>query len=413
MNTTEIESALVNIEAPYPSMCQRIELPEKTCEARICHALHIAKGPARGKPTILIIGGVHAREWGGPDTLVNFAADLMRAYSNRKGLRYLKKTFSAVDIRTIIEKRSLVVFPCVNPDGVEFSHTKQHLWRKNRNPTYSKGNPKKIGVDINRNYDFLWDFKKYFHPAAWDSSLASDDPIEETFHGPAPFSEPETRNVRWLMDTFKPAIFLDLHSYDGDVLYSWGNDEDQTTDPDQNFANPAYDGQRGRIGDTYREYISLPDYEIATGIARAVSDAMRDVRNRLYKPLQGVGLYPTCGTSDDYAASRHIVSPKIPKTFAFTIEFNFEGNTRDPFLATANPKTLTQTMRDVIPGLIALCLVAPQASHAGNTRSERVLGKTANSLAHASAMGSVSCERASKRQRSSVSRSVWTNCRVT
>jgi murein tripeptide amidase MpaA len=73
------------------------------------------------------IAGVHAREWGGPDIVINFAGDVLRAYHNRKALRYLKKTFSVKDIRTIIEDRTIFIFPCVNPDAVEFSHTKQHL----------------------------------------------------------------------------------------------------------------------------------------------------------------------------------------------------------------------------------------------------------------------------------------------
>ncbi len=280
LNTTEIASALINFEATYPELCRRLQLPKKTYEGRVCHALQIAKGHAQHKPVVLIIAGVHAREWGGPDIVVNFAGDLLRAYSKGKGLQYLKKTFLARDIRTIVEESTLVVFPCVNPDGVEFSHTKRYLWRKNRNPAHSKGDAKKIGVDINRNYDFMWDFKKFFHPAAWTDSLASDNPAIETFHGPEPFSEPETQNVRWLMDRFNPVLFLDLHSYDGDVLFSWGSDENQITDPSQNFINPAYNGKRGRIGDTYREYLSMRDYETATGIATAVSDAMRDVRNR-------------------------------------------------------------------------------------------------------------------------------------
>lgn len=359
LNTTEIASALINFEATYPELCRRLQLPKKTYEGRVCHALQIAKGHAQHKPVVLIIAGVHAREWGGPDIVVNFAGDLLRAYSKGKGLQYLKKTFLARDIRTIVEESTLVAFPCVNPDGVEFSHTKRYLWRKNRNPALSKGDAKKIGVDINRNYDFMWDFKKFFHPAAWTDSLASDNPAIETFHGPEPFSEPETQNVRWLMDRFNPVLFLDLHSYDGDVLFSWGSDENQITDPSQNFINPAYNGKRGRIGDTYREYLSMRDYETATGIATAVSDAMRDVRNRPYKPLQAVGLYPTCGTSDDYAFSRHLVHPGSTKTFSFTLEFNFEGDTKDPFLVTSSPKTLDKTMRDVIPGLIAFCLTRP------------------------------------------------------
>jgi hypothetical protein len=360
MNTTEIESALVNLQATHPELCHLIALPEKTFEGRACHALRIAKDYRKEKPGILILGGVHAREWGGPDIVVNFAADLMKAYSHRKGLKYLKKTFQAREIQTVIEDRTVVIFPCVNPDGVEFSHTKIHLWRKNRNPTYSKGDPKKIGVDINRNYDFLWDFKKFFHPAAWNDSLASDDPSIETFHGPSPFSEPETRNVKWLMDQFAFAIFLDLHSYAGDVLYSWGDDNDQSSTPEQNFTNHAYDGKRGLLNDSYREYVDPTDYATSTSIALLVSDAMKAVRNRLYKPVQSVGLYPTSGASDDYAFSRHIVNPGVPKTFGFTLEFNFVGDGRDPFLATADPKTLRQTMRDVIPGLITLCLAVSQ-----------------------------------------------------
>src|SRR5580704_15437921 len=174
MNTTEIESALVYFETTYPGLCRRVRLPEQTYEKRPCHALQLSKGRSGGKPAILIIGGVHAREWGGPDILVNFVSDLLRAYSGRKGLRYLKKTFRAADIREILEQRSLVVFPCVNPDGVEFSHNTRHLWRKNRSKAHLKGAPgkinihsHKIGVDINRNYDFLWNFKKHFHPGAW------------------------------------------------------------------------------------------------------------------------------------------------------------------------------------------------------------------------------------------------------
>jgi hypothetical protein len=358
MNTTEIESALVNLEAQYPDLCGRIELPERTFEQRTCHALRIATDDNPDKLTVLIIGGVHAREWGGPDIVVNFAADLLRAYSQRKGLKYLKKTFSAADIRTIVEERGVIVCPCVNPDGVEFSHTRTHYWRKNRNPANSGGDRAKIGVDINRNYDFVWDFKKYFNKGAW-KDVASDDPSNETFHGPAPFSEPETRNVKWLMDSFSPAAFLDLHSYGGDVLFSWGDDTDQSFDPAQNFTNPAFDGQRGLVG-SYHEYISPADYALATGIALEVSDAMKAVRGQPYKPMQAVSLYPTSGTSDDYAFSRHLVDRRLAKTFGFTVEFNVGDNDRE-FLATADPKVLEQTMRDVIPGLLGFCLAAERA----------------------------------------------------
>jgi murein tripeptide amidase MpaA len=371
MNVTEIESALVYFETTYPELCQRIALPERTYEGRSCHALRIAKSHHKGKPTALILGGVHAREWGGPDIVVNFAADMLRAYSNNKGLQYLKKSFSAAEVRSIVESVTTIIFPCVNPDGVEFSHTKTAMWRKNRNPDSSNGDPEKIGVDINRNYDFLWDFKKYFHPSAWeDGSLASDDPKEDTFHGTAPFSEPETRNVKWLLDNLECSVFLDLHSYTGDVLYSWGDDQNQNADPTQNFTNPSFNGSRGVIGDAYREYLTPSDQQMASGIAQSVSDAMKSVRNRPYRAVQAVGLYPTAGASDDYSFSRHLAHPGLHKTFGFTIEFNFESDGQNPFLLPGDPKILEQTMRDVIPGLIAFCQAAPLAARAERARPE-------------------------------------------
>jgi hypothetical protein len=95
MNTMEIEFALANLQTTHPQLCQTITLPEKSCEGRTCHALRIARNYRSDKLAMLILGGVHAREWGGPDIVVNFAADLLRAYSQGKGLKYLKKVFQA------------------------------------------------------------------------------------------------------------------------------------------------------------------------------------------------------------------------------------------------------------------------------------------------------------------------------
>src|SRR5262245_25970289 len=360
MSTAEIESALIYYENTYPTLCHRVELPSKTIENRTCHALHMGLPNSSSSPAGLIIGGVHAREWGGPDIVVNFAGDLLRAYASGKGLAYGNSKFPAADIKRILDQSTIVIFPCVNPDGVEFSHNHIALWRKNRNPASSGGDPARVGVDINRNYDFLWNYKKYFSPYAWDATLASDDASEMTFHGTAPFSEPETRNVKWLMDTYvNLTMFLDLHSYTGDVLYNWGDDDNQGSDPNMNFANPTYDGQRGQLGTGYAEFIPQGDEKLARTIADSIRDAMNDVRGRTYVAKQAVGLYPTAGASDDYAYSRHLVHAGNSKIFGLTIEFNFanDGNLTNPpthpFLVTANPVVLDQKMAEVIPGLIA------------------------------------------------------------
>jgi murein tripeptide amidase MpaA len=49
--------------------------------------------------------------------------------------------------------------PVVNPDGYEYTHTEDRLWRKSR----SRHNGDRcIGVDLNRNFDFHWGGKPLF-----------------------------------------------------------------------------------------------------------------------------------------------------------------------------------------------------------------------------------------------------------
>src|SRR5207249_12224256 len=115
------------------------------------------------------------------------------------------------------------------------------LWRKNRNPADSSGVASKIGIDINRNQDFLWNFNSAFAPGAINVYLASTDPSQDTYHGSAPTSEPETQNINHIHNTFtRIKWYVDVHSYSEDILYVWGGDETQVTDPSKNFTHAAY-----------------------------------------------------------------------------------------------------------------------------------------------------------------------------
>jgi hypothetical protein len=57
----------------------------------------------------------------------------------------------------------------------------------------------------------------------------------------------------------------------------------------------------------------------------------------------------------------------------FTLEFNFDGDTKEPLLATASPRTLDKAMRDMIPGLITFAsqprglVFSPPVSWRGNS----------------------------------------------
>ena len=95
LNVEEIEAALEALAASYPDTSRLIALPNPTPEGRQSHALRIGPADADGTATVVIIGGMHAREWVPPDALVYLAADLLEAHSLGTGLRYGGQSFSA------------------------------------------------------------------------------------------------------------------------------------------------------------------------------------------------------------------------------------------------------------------------------------------------------------------------------
>jgi hypothetical protein len=215
-------------------------------------------------------------------------------------------------------------------------------------------------VDVNRNYDFLWDFVKAFALGAQNfGTLASTDPGSILFHGTAPFSEPETRNVRWLFEQYRHIDwFMDIHSYGGDILHPWGDDENQSTDPSKNFTNQVWDGKRGLPNDAYSEFIVPCDLGRAVSAGNAVKVAIAGVRGQTYEVAQSYWLpsvgapYPTSGASDDWAFSRHYADPAKKQVNGFVIEFN-RTKTFFPTWAEMEPIIL-----DVDAGLVRLCLRA-------------------------------------------------------
>ncbi|MEU9047111.1 MULTISPECIES: M14 family metallopeptidase [unclassified Kitasatospora] len=353
LNVTEVESAVTSLATAYPGLTQLITLPDQTYENRTAHALKIG-GPAPfPKPCLMMIGGVHAREWGSCEILIHLAADLLEAQRDGTGLGYGDTAFTADQVQALLRRLDLVLFPLVNPDGRHYSQTVKSMWRKNRNPANAGINPRPacIGVDINRNYDFLFDFATAFDPNA--NPQVSADPCDpQVYAGPTAFSEPETRNVRWLLEQFpRTRWFVDVHSYSQDMLYNWGDDDNQSIDPDMNFRNSQYDHKRGLPDDdAYAEYIPKTDLDSAVLLADAFCHGVQGVRGLTYKAITGFHLYPTSGTSDDYVYSRHFVEPDRGKVLGFTVEWGTEFH--PPWAE------MEKIVLDVDAGLLQFCLAA-------------------------------------------------------
>src|SRR5262245_44361515 len=228
---------------------------------------------------------------------------------------------------------------------------KHPWWRKNRRPAPRGRGPKSIGVDLNRNFPILWDFKRHFAPGTVQSSRKPGD--YETYVGPRAASEPETRNVMWLFDRF-PNIrfFIDLHSYGETLLYNWGGDENQSHDPEMCFMNEAYDGKRGLIrDDVYREHMLAADQELVLpGRCHPPSPRTR-VPGAAIRPPDRPTTTPIAGTSSTRRRPRLSL---------------YDGVGAQPGLDSLPSayQKMRKVMREVTAGLLEFCLrgLRPQAA---------------------------------------------------
>jgi hypothetical protein len=97
------------------------------------------------------------------------------------------------------------------------------------------------------------------------------------------------------------------------------------------------------------------DQRSAIEMGRHMAAAIKLVRGRKYQVKQSVGLYPTAGSSDDYAYSRSFTNPRKGKIIAYTIEWG-RSHASTPF----HPPyaEMRKVMREVSAGLLACCLRA-------------------------------------------------------
>ncbi|KAJ9590885.1 hypothetical protein L9F63_016090, partial [Diploptera punctata] len=155
-------------------------------------------------PGVFLESGTHAREWIAPATALFILNELL--------------TSEDKSVRFIAENYDWYIFPSVNPDGYEYSHQVNRLWRKNRRPVTEWC----FGVDMNRNFDINWSAGEY-------------DPCRQTYPGPNAFSEPETKNLANFVMSIANNIqvYLSLHSYSQLLMFPYAYTHDHTPNHDE------------------------------------------------------------------------------------------------------------------------------------------------------------------------------------
>lgn len=379
---SDLVTALTTLAGEYPNLAEVVNLPKTSYDGNLDIPMLVI-GTSKTNPGVLFSGGVHAREWGSVEICLCFAADLLYAYSTNTGLTFGAQSYTASQVASILESLTVYLVPMANPDGREYDMTTYPTqngnsdydgWRGNRNLS----NNATRGVDLNRNQDFLWDYTVDFAPSLSSSNtLASETPGDDIYHGAAVQSEPEAQNIASLFDSY-PNIcwYIDIHSFDGVILYSWGDDQDQSDDPSMNFQNSAYNGQRG-LGTTYGEYISPADLQVVKQAAGRFTRATNAVRGGHYLSLQSCDLwgeydtnyvdyqpglpfvaYPVSGCNDDYAGSRHFVDDTKTKVFGYTVEWGYWDEATDWLDFHPPWSDMAQIVIDVDAGLVEFCLNA-------------------------------------------------------
>ena len=241
----ELQAELPALAARFPGLA-KVSVVGKSVEQRDILGIKISDNvdAEEAEPSVLFVGGHHAREWISVDVPFLLAEYLLENYQ------------SNVRVKSLVDNGEIWIIPLLNPDGHQYSVTTNRLWRKNR----ANNGDGSFGVDLNRNYSYQW-----------GGPGSSGDTFSETYRGPRAFSEPESQALRDLSVNRQFTALISYHNYSQLVLFPWG------------YTNaPA------------------PDAALLDQLATTMADSILQVHNKRYTPQQSSDLYLASGDATDW-----------------------------------------------------------------------------------------------------------------
>ncbi len=177
--TTEgYDGKVESLQGPAPLRYIRIGAPDQDDETR------------SKKPGVFLIAAPHAREVVPPMVMLEAAEQLAVNFNPDSTDPKVQ------EVTELVRDVDIYIIGASNPDGLNYAIHDDPMWRKTR--CTIPGSDEK-GVDGNRNFDYLW---------------VPGDPASQTYPGPYPESEPETKNMVQVVEDHPNIQFVaDFHSY--------------------------------------------------------------------------------------------------------------------------------------------------------------------------------------------------------
>eukprot|EP00057_Strongylocentrotus_purpuratus_P023522 XP_011677996.1 PREDICTED: carboxypeptidase B [Strongylocentrotus purpuratus] len=237
-------------------------------------------------PAVWFEGGIHAREWISPATVMWFTGKLLQDYEDGDEL--------AVNM---FDNMDWYIVPSLNVDGYTYTWTNDRLWRKTRSDNFEGTNSGCVGTDPNRNFPF-----------GWSGNGTSPFPCSNIYHGKSALSETEIDGVVEYLRSLKAGgqdfhVFMDWHSYGQYFLSPW----------------------------SYSAYApNPPDYDDMMLMGNAASDAIFDVHGTVFQSGSSIELLnEAAGSSKDWGYVPYDPTSKfkggLGAKYSYTVELRDKG----------------------------------------------------------------------------------------
>ncbi|XP_029009943.1 carboxypeptidase A1-like [Betta splendens] len=224
---SEIYSFQDMLVAENPKLVSKLVIGQ-SYEGRALNVLKFSTG-GTNRPAIWIDTGIHSREWVTQASGTWFAKKIVKDYGTDPALT------------AILDKMDIFLEIVTNPDGFQFTHTSNRLWRKTRKPNRGSNC---IGVDPNRNW-----------AVGFGGPGTSRDPCSDIYPGPRANSESEVKAIVDFVRSHRNIkAFISIHSYSQLLMYPYGYTRTPAKDEDElrRLAKKATDALASLFGTRYR-----------------------------------------------------------------------------------------------------------------------------------------------------------------